>query len=561
MRAPSPHSGRPAVPTASAFIAALTVLTVAAVMTLTTLVPTSVARADTSPPPGLPATVSGDALPTVQENGVVWAQVTVGNIVYATGNFKYTWPAGQPNLAANRTPRANLLAYDITTGQLTTFNHTLNAQGLAIAVSPDHTRLFVGGDFTTVDGQPRNRLVAFDLPSGNRDINFKPSLDAEVSAITASNTTVYAGGSFSRANNLVRTRLAAFTVSGGSATSWGPSADDFKVTALVLTPDQTEVVIGGRFTTLSGRPSPGLGAATTATGAVIAYAANQVIQDDTNSAGITSLSTDGQLVYGSGFSFGAGNFEGTFAVIPDTGQIVWLNDCHGDTYNTFPIGPVLYSVGHPHDCSAIGAYPETKPRTYQHALASTTYATGTNTGPDAYGWNFAGQPDSTVLSWFPTLTDGFYTGINQAAWSVTGTTSYVALGGEFPMVNGKAQAGLVRFAIRALAPNTVGPARSTGLTPALTALGPVGPGGSNAVSLQWTATSDPDNAALTYRVYRDSNLNDPVYSTTVSSTFWSLPILSWVDGGLVAGSTHSYEVRVYDPFGNRVSGSPVSIVA
>ena len=42
---------------------------------------------------GTPATVSVDPLPTVQINGVVWAQVTVGNTVYATGKL-YQGAAG-----------------------------------------------------------------------------------------------------------------------------------------------------------------------------------------------------------------------------------------------------------------------------------------------------------------------------------------------------------------------------------------------------------------------------------------------------------------------------------
>ena len=59
------------------------------------------AVADTAPPSGTPATVSADALPTVQQNGVVWAEVTVGNTVYATGSFSQTWPADAAKTSAN----------------------------------------------------------------------------------------------------------------------------------------------------------------------------------------------------------------------------------------------------------------------------------------------------------------------------------------------------------------------------------------------------------------------------------------------------------------------------
>ena len=76
------------------------------------------------------------------------------------------------------------------------------------------------------------------------------------------------------------------------------------------------------------------------------WAANQTIQDSDHGA-ITSLHTDGQQIFGSGYAFGANaSFEGTFGLNPDTGAINFLNDCHGDTYDTLPLGQVLYSVGH-----------------------------------------------------------------------------------------------------------------------------------------------------------------------------------------------------------------------
>src|SRR4051812_50004100 len=45
--------------------------------------PHPAAHADTAPTGGLPATVTADALPTAQVDGVVWSQVIVGNTVYA----------------------------------------------------------------------------------------------------------------------------------------------------------------------------------------------------------------------------------------------------------------------------------------------------------------------------------------------------------------------------------------------------------------------------------------------------------------------------------------------
>ena len=78
------------------------------------------AAADTAPAdPSVPETVSAAALPTVQINGVVWDQVIVGNRVFVTGQFTQARPAGA-DPGTNETPRSNILAYDLTTGELIT---------------------------------------------------------------------------------------------------------------------------------------------------------------------------------------------------------------------------------------------------------------------------------------------------------------------------------------------------------------------------------------------------------------------------------------------------------
>ena len=50
------------------------------------------ANADTMPTAPEPATVSNDALPTVQIDGIVWSQVVIGNTVYVGGSFSNARP-------------------------------------------------------------------------------------------------------------------------------------------------------------------------------------------------------------------------------------------------------------------------------------------------------------------------------------------------------------------------------------------------------------------------------------------------------------------------------------
>jgi PKD repeat protein len=531
------------------------------------------ATADTRPiSTTLPTTASVDPLPTWQLTGVVWSQVVVGTTVYATGDFTKARPAGMWKGGPTEINVSHLFAYDITTGErVASFNHTLNAPGLAVTASPDGKRVYVGGSFTTVDNKPRGHLAAFDTATGALVEGFRPSVDQDVKALTATNATVYAGGAFGSATGTaaptssLRKRLAAFGAADGALLPWAPSATDGAyVWALTLTPDQTKVVIGGQFATLNGANVYGLGAVGATTGTNLPWAASGTLRDSGKGA-INSLTTDGTYVYGSGFAFGAGGlFEGSFSLNPANGAIRWMVDCLGDTYDVEPVGDVTYTVSHAHDCRSIGAFGDTSPRTrWQPANAFTTAPTGLNNGPNAYGWNYKGRPAPTMLHWYPELGIGIYSKQYQAAWSVVSGSGYIALGGEFPTVNGKEQYGLTRYAVPGAAPgvpaNKVGPqylgtvpVRSA---PPATAASVPAPG---TVRVTYGAAWDKDNQRLTYQLYRDRGTAAEalVDTRTVDSNFWTLPTQTVEDKTAPAGS-HTYQVRVTDPFGNELL-SPVS---
>ena len=74
------------------------------------------AHADTAPATGTPATVSADALPTWQINGVAWSQLLVGNTVYVDGKLHQGAPAGRRGRRAGEIDAQNIFAYDIRTG-------------------------------------------------------------------------------------------------------------------------------------------------------------------------------------------------------------------------------------------------------------------------------------------------------------------------------------------------------------------------------------------------------------------------------------------------------------
>ena len=129
--------------------------------------------------------------------------------------------------------------------------------------------------------------------------------------------------------------------------------------------------------------------------------------------GITSLSTDGTLIYGSGFAYlgnttGYGNLEGVFAADPATGAVRWVEDCHGDTYSVYPNRGKdhIYAVGHAHFCANIGGFGESAWRIRagvhqggRHRRSRRTRTPSTSTSP------VSARP-ANLLHWYPDMNPG-----------------------------------------------------------------------------------------------------------------------------------------------------------
>ena len=318
--------------------------------------------------------VMADGLPTVQINGVVWTQLVVGDRVFAAGEFSRARPAGAAPGTQERT-RWNLISYNLHTGALNTFAPQFNGPVRALAVSESGKSLHVGGSFTKVGPYTRNRFASFRISDGQL-LSSRPSFNSTVYALAVGGSTVYAGGSFSTVNGVARSRLAAVQAASGALTAWAPAADG-TVRALTVTGHGTKVVAGGNFGRINGVLSRGMQAVDASSGVRRQWNINTVVKDYGPDSAILSLAADGDTVYGSGYAFGGGNFEGVFAADDTIGDVRWLQDCHGDTYGVTPVGSVIYSVGHAHFCGNIGGFPELTPRRHQRALAVTKNALGT----------------------------------------------------------------------------------------------------------------------------------------------------------------------------------------
>lgn len=519
------------------------------------------ATADTSPDPGTPETVTGDVLPTAQIDGVAWTQAIAGNTVFVGGEFTTARPPGAaPGVSTS--PRANLMAFDLTTGALLPWNPGANAQIRAMTVSPDGQTLYVGGTFTQIAGQNRYRIAAFSTATGAL-LPWAPTPNATVYGIAMTGSTVWLSGSFTSVAGQARTNVASVSASNGTLLPFKATvAGGYGARGMVVNPGGDKVVVIGSFTSVNGSTNPGRGMAAldSATGELVPWAANTVLRNAGENAAMFSITSDSDSVYVTGYDYAGSNvqddFEGAARINWSDGALIWMQDCHGDTYGVAVTQNVVYTVSHAHYCGNVGGFPQTSaPWVLHPATAWAKAYDGTRKiTKDIYGYrSFTGQPGGTLLHWYPDLAVGSYTGKTQAAWTVGASGDYIVMGGEFPSVQGKAQQGLVRMARKNIAPHLTGPQKSDTAFPVTASSLCAG-----AVRLTWVANTDKDNQTLTYQVERQGAAG-PLSSMTAKSNFWTTPTLSYVDTTAAPGQTYSYRVVAIDPDGNRATGAWTSI--
>ena len=510
-------------------------------------------------------------LPTVQIDGVAWGQLVVGDVVYVVGSFNSARPAGAP-AGQQEVPRSNILAYDLTTGELIEdFAPTLNGAGRSLALSEDGKTLYVAGEFDRVNDEWHSRLAAFDISQGHGTLisSFQPVFSTTVKDIAVAGDTLYVGGYFTKVNKQQRTRLAALKASTGELLDWTASAEgpNAQVYAIEVSPDHSKVVIGGSFSSVNGSSRPGYGMALldASTGEVLPMPVNDTVRTAGEKAAIFDIAVDDAGFYATAYSavgrLDEANLEGSFKA-DWNGNLIWLEPCHGDTYGIAPTKEIVYTVGHAHSCETIYGFPnmpevrkDGSHPLYVRAMAFTNSPDITirqQGVADGYqDWSTSGLKSPTIIGWYPDLEAGKVTKMSQAAYKVDVTDKYVLMVGEFIEADGKVQQGIVRYPRRAGQP-TLPP---EGKAENLAAKAEVTTSGS--VKVSFTATWDRDDPTLTYSLYRD-NETTPVATEKISDTRWALNDHSLEDTTCSAGE-HTYRLVVSDPSGNTITAQMSSV--
>jgi len=126
-------------------------------------------------------------------------------------------------------------------------NVTIEQEGdlEAIAVQADG-RILIGGQFSLVNGQPRQNLARLNA-DGSLDDSWNPPVGGHVYAIAVTGTNIYIGGSFTNVGALTRNRIAKLDYYTGAVLSnvWSQGVD---ATVYALATSANDIYVGGAFT-------------------------------------------------------------------------------------------------------------------------------------------------------------------------------------------------------------------------------------------------------------------------------------------------------------------------
>ena len=264
---------------------------------------------------------------TVQTNGRVWSILVLGDRIYLGGEFT----------TVNGVPRSRLAAIDATTGELTAWAPRANNRVLDLAASADGSRIYVGGGFSSISGVSRRQLAAVDAATGAVDPLWRPSASHSVYALAVMGNSVYLGGFFTSVNGQSRARLAMVDgVTGELNPNWVPTTTNTVLT-LVPSQDGTRIYVGGQFRSISGVSRAFLGAVDSQSGGVLPWRLttrpNGLIYDVVESGGRIFTAEDG-----------VGGAVAAYSTV--TGARAWSQWADGDVQAVAVLEERVYAGGH-----------------------------------------------------------------------------------------------------------------------------------------------------------------------------------------------------------------------
>lgn len=248
-----------------------------------------------------PASPSLDASNT-NANNIIWSLATNGTELYVGGQF--TSIDGDAGI--DRVGKFDISTTPEDPASVSTWTPNPTNIVRGIALDDTNNTLYIGGDFGTVDASSRRRVAALDVTAVATPYltSWDASASSDVYTVDVTSTKVYLGGRFQLAGGETRDNIAAFD-SNNDLTSWDPGLNG---TGLVysLAFSGSNVYIGGTFTTVGGSTHTRLVSVNDSTAAVV-NASNFNINNTINRNCLVIDETNDILYVGGAFTSASGS--------------------------------------------------------------------------------------------------------------------------------------------------------------------------------------------------------------------------------------------------------------
>ncbi len=362
---------------------------------------------------------------TWMTNGTVFAAVRSGEFVYIGGQFKRAFE-NPPGTAGDRTTALGIARLDASTGVVdkswkVDVARSDGKRPTVFAIAVLGGKVFFGGQFDLVDGQPRKNIAAVSVADSTLDPDFDPVMSNKVRAMIASDSTVYVGGYFTFVDGLARKRLAAFDAA-GNLLNWRARTGG-SVRSLAFDCAGDSVYAGGLFEKAAGP-----------TGSLVTR--DSIARFDAANASLEAWQTrdaeigNGAVAYDLAVScasdqifagIGGTNFIHAFDTSDDDGETTWVRQTAGNV-QTVAVND-MGTAGADDDRVYFGG----------HFGGGVTYPDGacSLSKPKTARFGVADLDGNCDLTWWPTFEGKFY-----GPWAilVTDNGDRVWVGGQYTQV-------------------------------------------------------------------------------------------------------------------------------
>lgn len=410
--------------------------------------------------------------------GAIYALAKDATRLYVGGSFA----------SINGQPRRNFAAFELATGALVAGTPDV-AGGQIDALAVAGTRLFIGGEFGTVAGVSRVRLARLDLPALTVSAWNPGGADDAVDVLLPWGSGLYVGGSFTHVGGLARGHVASIDQSTAVVRPYNPNTDS---TVFALSRLGSVLYLGGQFATVGGAPRSLVAAVDASTGALLPWTAS------VQGAWVRAIVATSTAVHIGGYfdSVGGQPRQWAAALDPTSGALL--------PWNPHPNDPVFALATHPSGILLGGRFSSVNGSTRTNLAAidlstgrATSFAPRTDTDPASLVWalHLSGSTlyvggTFTTLAGQPRLNMGavstagaplaFRADADARVHVISQIGSTIYFGGEFTQVAGAPRSSVAAVDATTGALRSWAPAFGPGTALAMAPVGPsiyVGGGG------------------------------------------------------------------------------------